>query len=150
MRLSILVLLLSLFVLPGCKEVSEKTTLETDIDTTSKDDMINYSLIEGGFAHTVYFWLHRPDNKADRTAFETSLTKFILNSPDITTRHIGIPAATAREVIDTSYTYSLLLTFKDKAAQDRYQEDPAHKLFIEESSTLWSKVVVYDSENFVE
>lgn len=103
--------------------------------------------IQGDFAHTVYFWLHNPDNTNDREAFQTSLTKFINQSPYITTKHIGIPAKTNRDVIDNSYTYSLLLTFKDKETQDQYQEEPAHKQFIAESSHLWSKVIVYDSEN---
>ena len=106
--------------------------------------------IPGEFAHTVYFWLHNPDNTEDRKAFETSLIKFINQSPYITTKHIGVPAATNRDVIDNSYTYSLLLTFKDKAAQDQYQEEPAHKQFIAESSHLWSKVLVYDSEDILE
>ncbi len=106
--------------------------------------------IQGDFAHTVYFWLHRPDNPDDRKAFEASLTSFINQSPYITTKHIGVPAATNRDVIDNSYTYSLLLTFKDKAAQDQYQDEPAHKQFIAESSHLWSKVLVYDSEDILE
>lgn len=101
----------------------------------------------GDFAHTVYFWLHHPENPEDRKAFEASLTNFIDQSPYITTKHIGVPANTNRDVIDNSYTYSLLLTFKDKAIQDLYQEEPAHKQFIAESSHLWSKVLVYDSEN---
>lgn len=103
--------------------------------------------IQGDFAHTVYFWLHNPDHADDRKAFENSLTNFINQSPYITTKHIGVPAKTNRDVIDSSYTYSLLLTFKDKATQDQYQEEPAHKQFIAESSHLWSKVIVYDSEN---
>ncbi len=103
--------------------------------------------IQGDFAHTVYFWLHNPDNTEDRKAFEASLTKFIDQSPYITTKHIGVPAKTNRDVIDNTYTYSLLLTFKDKNTQDQYQDEPAHKEFIAESSHLWSKVVVYDSEN---
>ncbi|MFT5892344.1 MAG: hypothetical protein ACI9Y7_002454 [Dokdonia sp.] len=101
----------------------------------------------GDFAHTVYFWLHNPENPEERKAFEASLTNFIDQSPYISTKHIGVPASTNRDVIDNSYTYSLLLTFKDKATQDQYQEEPAHKQFIAESSHLWSKVVVYDSEN---
>lgn len=119
-------------VIAGCISCSEKSGTATTI--------------QGDFAHTVYFWLHNPDNADDREAFETSLTKFIDQSPYITTKHIGTPAKTNREVIDNSYTYSLLLTFKDKATQDQYQEEPAHKQFIAESSHLWSKVIVYDSE----
>ena len=48
-------------------------------------------------------------------------------------------------VIDSSYTYCLSLGFSSKENQDKYQEEPAHKVFIQESSQLWHKVVVYDS-----
>ena len=104
---------------------------------------------QGNFAHVVYFWLKNPDNQNDRMAFEKSLTKFINNSVYIQTKFIGTPAATNREVIDNSYTYSLMLTFENKAEQDKYQEEDLHKKFIEESSELWTKVVVYDSENIL-
>ena len=104
---------------------------------------------QGNFAHTVFFWLKNPDNQADRAAFEKSLKKFINQSIYIKTKHIGVPAATDRDVIDNSYTYSLLLTFAHKADQDTYQEEPAHKVFIAESSDLWEKVLVYDSENIL-
>ncbi|MEP0266275.1 Dabb family protein [Dokdonia sp.] len=115
--------------------------------TSCSDKTGTTTTIQGDFAHTVYFWLHNPDHSEDREAFKTSLTNFINQSPYITTKHIGVPAKTNRDVIDNSYTYSLLLTFKDKATQDQYQEEPAHKQFIAESSHLWSKVIVYDSEN---
>lgn len=97
------------------------------------------------FKHTVFFWLKEPENQSNREAFESSLKKFINTSIYIQTRHIGVPADTNREVIDSSYTYCLALGFSSKENQDKYQEEPAHKLFIEESSNLWRKVVVYDS-----
>lgn len=103
----------------------------------------------GPFAHTVYFWLNQPKSPIANLAFQNSIKKFILNSPDISTYHLGRPAATDRPVVENTYTFALLLTFEDKAAHDRYQEDPAHALFIKESEALWSKVVVYDSENFI-
>ena len=45
--------------------------------------------------------------------------------------HIGVPAATSREVIDTSYSISWLLLFKNKEDQDSYQTDPVHLNFVE-------------------
>ncbi len=107
-------------------------------------------VVPGPFAHTVYFWLKNPDSATDRVAFETSLKKFINQSVYIQTKHIGRPAATDRDVIDNTYTYSLLLTFKDIETQAQYQDEPKHKLFIEEASDLWKKVVVYDSENLLD
>lgn len=122
-------------------EVTVKEVIETGQAATT---------LQGNFAHSVYIWLKNPDSTEDRMAFESSLTRFINSSENIMTKHMGRPAVTDRDVIDNTYTYSLLLTFKDKAAQDRYQDEPAHKQFIEESSKLWNKILVYDSENILD
>ena len=59
--------------------------------------------------------------------------------------HIGKPASTNRDVIDTSYSISWMLVFENKEDQDSYQVDPIHLKFVEECKDLWQKVVVYDS-----
>lgn len=100
----------------------------------------------GDFVHTVFFWLKNPDNKADRAKFEASLKKFIDSSQYVKTKYLGLPAATDRPVIDNTYTYCMILTFASKEAQDKYQEEELHKTFIEESESLWEKVMVYDAE----
>ena len=97
------------------------------------------------FTHVVYFYLNNPDNPEDRSAFENSLKKFLDTSLYAKTKFIGIPAETPRNVVDNSYTYSLILTFPSKEIQGKYQDEPAHLIFIEESSHLWKKVQVYDS-----
>lgn len=104
----------------------------------------------GPFYHVVYFWLKRPEHTGDREQFIESLTTFIESSEHIRTRFVGRPAATDRPVIDNSYTFSLILSFDSKEAQDRYQVEPGHLKFIEESGELWEKVLVYDSEMLVE
>ena len=101
--------------------------------------------MEANFVHVVFFWLKNPDNMTDRDNFETSLNKFIDSSKFIMSRHIGTPADTDRPVIDNTWTYSLVLGFKDKEAQQKYQEEEVHMKFIEESEELWQKVQVYDS-----
>ena len=130
------------FLFLSCNDKQEnKTKIETN------EIIMNE---QGNFAHTVYFWLKNPESIEDRKAFERSLKKFVSTSEYILTKHIGKPAATTdRSVVDGTYTYSLLLTFKDKATQDLYQDEPAHKLFLKESADLWSKVIVYDSENIL-
>lgn len=97
------------------------------------------------FSHVVYFWLNNPENEQDRNDFETSLKKFLKNSMYAKTQFIGVPANTPREVVDNSYTYSLILTFPSKEIQEKYQNEAAHLVFIEEASHLWKKVQVYDS-----
>lgn len=108
-------------------------------DTTMKE-------FDSNFAHVVYFWLEKPDSEDDRAAFETSLKKFLKNSAFAKTKFVGIPPAPSREVVDGSFTYSLIVTFESAEAQKGYQDEAPHKLFIEESSKLWTKVIVYDSK----
>lgn len=97
------------------------------------------------FTHVVYFWLNNPEDEQDRLDFETSLKKFVNNSKYAQTKFIGIPANTPREVVDNSYTYSLILSFPSKEDQEKYQKEQAHLDFIKEASHLWNKVQVYDS-----
>ncbi|HEX7903131.1 MAG TPA: Dabb family protein [Chitinophagaceae bacterium] len=96
------------------------------------------------FVHHVYFWLKNRDNKEDHDKLVTGLQKLSAVTT-IQQFHIGKPASTSREVIDGSYAVSWLILFKNKEDQDSYQTDPIHLKFVEECSSLWSKVVVYDS-----
>ena len=97
------------------------------------------------FSHVVYFWLKNPDSDQDRKAFLTSLKNFMSKSEYAQTKFIGEPAGTPRDVVDGSFTYSLILSFPSKEVQDKYQAEPAHVKFVEESQHLWEKVIVYDS-----
>ncbi len=76
----------------------------------------------GNFYHVVYFWLKEPDNQAVRNQFLSNITGFLDQVDEIVTRHLGSPAPTYRSVIDSSYTFSLILSFKNKKEQDIYQE----------------------------
>ncbi len=80
-----------------------------------------------------------------RESFLKELRTFIDNVDLMKTKHIGTPADTNREVIDSSWSYSLILSFDSKKEQDLYQEHQLHKNFIENASSLWTKVQVYDS-----
>ena len=96
------------------------------------------------FIHHVYFWLKNSDSNDDRNKLVEGLRKLSAVS-SIKTSHIGQPADTNRDVIDSSYSVSWLLTFKDKADQDSYQTDPIHLKFVEECKELWGRVIVYDT-----
>lgn len=93
------------------------------------------------FVHHVYFWLHNPEDKDKLIAGLQKLSSV----QTIKTFHIGRPAATSREVIDSSYAISWLVIFDNKEDQDSYQSDPIHLKFVDECAHLWNRVVVYDS-----
>ncbi len=120
----------SLLLLPG------------QLTAQKSSDMKNF---DPAFAHTVYFWLHNPDSEADRAAFEQSLKKFLSRSEYAKTNFIGTPPKASRDVVDGSFTYSLIVTFESAGAQAAYQAEQPHLDFISESEHLWEKVIVYDS-----
>ena len=99
---------------------------------------------KNGFIHHVFFWLKTPGSIDDRKTLISGLEK-LSAAKIIDDFHIGVPAGTNREVIDSSYAVSWLLLFKTKEDQDSYQTDPMHLQFVEECSHLWAKVVVYDT-----
>jgi hypothetical protein len=99
---------------------------------------------EKAFIHHVYFWLKRPEDEGDLQKLIEGLRKLSKVS-SLQSFHIGRPADTYRDVVDRSYAVSWCTFFRNKEDQDAYQEDPIHKRFVEECSSLWTKVVVYDS-----
>ena len=96
------------------------------------------------FIHHVYFWLKNPSSEEDRQKLVEGLEK-LTKVKTIKMFHIGKPADTNRDVIDTSYSISWLLIFDNKDAEENYQVDPIHLNFVETCKHLWEKVVVYDS-----
>lgn len=100
--------------------------------------------LEGGFFHLVFFWLVDDTPEVEKQ-FLKELKQFVSQVKEIKKIHIGPPADTDRDVIDNSYSFSLLLTFDSIKEHDIYQEHPAHKKFIENASSLWEKVLVYDT-----
>ena len=99
----------------------------------------------GPFVHVVFFWLKEPRSDEARIKFENALTKFIDTVPGIRTSHIGTAADTDRPVIDSTYSYSLIVSFDSKREHDTYQEHPLHMEFIAAAEELWDRVQVYDS-----
>ena len=101
---------------------------------------------KNGFIHHVFFWLKNTGNQQDLSQLIEGLKK-LSKVPEIQYFNIGIPASTNREVIDSSYSVSWLLLFKNAEDQEVYQTHPIHLKFIEECSDLWRKVIVYDAVN---
>lgn len=125
-----------------------RTTVGAGLGIFTANTQTNMSSSKKGFIHHVYFWLKNPDSQQDFQKLVKGLQALSKVSA-ILEFHIGKPAATKRDVIDSSYSVSWMLVFKNKADQDSYQTDPVHLKFIDECKDLWSKVLVYDSEAVV-
>ena len=97
--------------------------------------------------HHVFFWLKNPGSKEDLAKLVAGV-KSLAKIETIQYIHVGVPAGTEkRDVVDTSYSVSELMFFKDLAGQKTSQDHPLHVKFIEECSHLWERVVVYDTIN---
>ncbi len=96
------------------------------------------------FIHHVFFWLKNPDNVIEQEQLRYGIDTLLSIKPHILA-HSGMPAATERNVIDSSYDFSLLMIFEAAEDEAAYQTHPVHDAFRENFSQLWSKVIVYDS-----
>lgn len=96
------------------------------------------------FVHSVYFWL-RDDLAPSATSTFVEGIRSLSAIDCVQQGFIGVPAATDRAIIDQSYSYALVLSFADAAAQDAYQVHPVHDAFRESCGGSWSKIVIYDA-----
>jgi Stress responsive A/B Barrel Domain len=95
--------------------------------------------------HQVFFWLKNPSSTADRDKLIEGL-QTLRKIEMVHDLRIGVPAdTTPRPVIDSSYQVSETIFFDDATQQNAYQDHPIHKKFVENYSSLWDKVIVYDS-----
>ena len=99
---------------------------------------------KNGFIHHVFFWLKNPESNLDFEQLAEGLKK-LSKVKTIQKFHIGKPASTRRDVIESGYSISWILFFKSKEDHDSYQADPIHLKFIDQCTHLWSRVVVYDT-----
>src|SRR5215213_2044592 len=77
-------------------------------------------MIENKFIHHVYFWLKNAGSKEDRAKLIEGLKK-LSKVKTIKSFHIGQPADTNRDVIDSSYAISWFTIFDNATDQQSYQ-----------------------------
>ncbi len=111
--------------------------MPTILKATQKDKVIN-----GRFIHMVFFWLKPETDIAD---FQQATENFLMQVPEIVNYHLGEPAGTPREVVNNTYSVSLVVTFASKEDQDIYQKHQAHLKYIEENKDKWTDVKIFDS-----
>jgi hypothetical protein len=94
--------------------------------------------------HHVFFWLNNPGSTTDRDQLIAGL-RTLGQIPVIRSLEIGVPASTEqREVVDSSFGVSELMTFDSVEDQKTYQDHSIHQEFVAGHAHLWRKVVVYD------
>jgi hypothetical protein len=93
--------------------------------------------------HTVFFWLKDDVDEAGHKAFWEGLD-LLTREPHVRDRRIGKPAATRRDVVDSTYDYAIVLGFDDLGGHDAYQVSDEHQAFLETCFAMISNVQVYD------
>lgn len=96
-------------------------------------------------AHHVLFWLKADTTETQKANFRKGLDS-LEHIEVVQYFHIGTPAPIERAVVDTTYTFSLVLFFEDLAGHDVYQSHPIHQAFLDEFRILFEKVIIYDAE----
>ena len=94
--------------------------------------------------HSAYFWLKTGLTEDDIQSFEEGLAS-LTTSETVESGHVGKPARTEpRDVVDSSYSYGLVLCFETVDAYDRYQSSDIHQQFVADHADKWDRVQVYD------
>ncbi len=95
--------------------------------------------------HHVLFWLKPEITEQQKSEFKNGL-KSLQAVESIQAIYTGSPVPEInRPVVDSSYSFSLVIVFEDLAGHDVYQVHPVHKAFLDNFRTFWDKVVIYDA-----
>lgn len=95
-------------------------------------------------AHHVLFWLKADTTPDQKAAFRKGIES-LEKIESVRNFHVGIPAPIERAVVDTTYSFSLILLFEDLAGHDSYQVHSLHLAFLDEFRVFFEKVVIYDA-----
>lgn len=100
---------------------------------------------EDEIAHYVLFWLKRGLSEEEIKSFEAFFEQ-LKTIPQVQSMRYGRPAKTKpRDVVDNSFTFNLLATFKNMEDINVYETHPIHLDAIKKYNHYWEKVVVHDS-----
>lgn len=94
--------------------------------------------------HHVLFWLKSDTTEDQKIAFRKSLES-LGGIETVKAIYIGTPAPIERAVVDTTYTFSLLLIFDDLAGHDVYQMHILHQAFLDQFRERFESVKIYDA-----
>lgn len=130
---------------PNVELQTEITNLKDQL-AAAEQSLIDATIDETDFVHTVFFWMKEGVTDEQKAAFAKDGLGALSKINSIYKFYAGPPAMTPREdVVDNSYSFALICHFKTPEDQDKYQVDPIHLKFIEDYKHLWEKVIVYDN-----
>lgn len=95
-------------------------------------------------SHHVLFWLKAETTEEQKSAFKKGLES-LEKIESVVNFHVGTPAPIDRAVVDTTYTFSLVIFFEGMTGHDVYQTHALHLAFLDEFRGLFEKVIIYDA-----
>lgn len=99
----------------------------------------------GEVTHVVIFWLKRPGNAHDRLALAHA-SKSFRSMPGVLRVDVGRAMPIERPGIEQSFDLSVVFTFRDHAALQRFEKDPRHLAAVESTlKPLVRRFVVFNS-----
>lgn len=94
--------------------------------------------------HIAFFWLKNKESKEDIERFLDGLQAFAAIE-SVRGIHVGVPDLDKqRDVVDSSYSASIVLIFDDFAGYSAHIAHPVHHKFAADCGSLIDRVVVYD------
>ena len=100
---------------------------------------------QGSLIHYVLFWLKPGLSESEVTRF-SGFFEELKKIKTVRSLQYGRPAPTGkREVVDNSFTYSMIATFSSVEEHESYQKDQKHLDAIATFGDHWEKVVVHDT-----
>lgn len=102
--------------------------------------------VYGPIIHSVFFWLKEDITEQEKLDF-VNFFESLRPIPGIQMLTYGKPATTnQRDVVDSSFSYNLIVTFTTMDDINVYETHPIHLEAIEKYKKYWTKVTVYDTQ----
>ena len=103
------------------------------------------NIVDQEITHYVLFWLKKDLTEQEIAEF-TGFFELLKTIPTLKSLKYGRAANTnQRDVVDNSFTYNLICTFKNHEDCSVYETHPIHLDAINQYNHFWEKVVVHDS-----
>lgn len=125
----------ALALVSGTALAQQKTTVKETSNQLKKGQII----------HSVYFWLKDGISKEEEKDF-LRYFDVLKKIPLVQTLNYGKPAPTPdRDVVDHSYSYNLIITFKSVEDITAYGTHPTHTAGADQFKKYWKRVEVKDT-----
>ncbi len=99
----------------------------------------------GRVTHVMIFWLKQQENRADRAALRHASESF-RTMPGILNVEVGHSLPVRRAGIEQAFDLSVVFTFANRAALERFSKDPQHAAAVRTVlKPLVKRFVVFDS-----